>query len=95
MSEPIQQFIYQKLIDTLKTDQPVPTRDIVNALVDLEVKVRVAAYANTQLRDGLKFYRPGPFWTDVVKDTKASQDQGKHAEWILRLTAGPEDPEGA
>lgn len=92
MSNP---FIYQKLIDTLKTDQPVPTRDIVNALVDLEVKLRTEKYISGQLRGGLKFYAPGPFWTDVVKETKAAEDQGRHAEWILRLTAGPEDPEGA
>lgn len=41
------------------------------------------------LRDGLSYYKPGPFWTEVLDATKAAQDQGKHAEWVLRLT----DPE--
>lgn len=90
-----QTFIYQNIIDSLKKDEPVPTKDIVRALVDLEVKLSTEKYTSGQLRDGLKFYRPGPFWTEVLKDTKAAEDQGRHAEWILRLTAGPEDPEGA
>ena len=84
-------FIYQQLIDALKADRVAPTQSIISALVDLEVKVRTAAYINGQLRSGLQFYAPGPFWTEVLDKTKASEDLGKHAEWILRLT----DPEAA
>lgn len=47
------------------------------------------------LRKGIEFYAPGPFWTEVVKDTKAAEDLGKHAEWVLRLTAGADDSGGA
>jgi len=86
----VQPFVYQELIDKLKTSfTAVSARDIINAMVDLEVKLRVQKYYASQCRDGLKFYAPGPFWTEVLKDTKAAEDQGKHAEWILRLT----DPE--
>ena len=87
-----QQFIYQNLIDALKKNEvPVTARELAGVMVDLEVKLQVQTYYAAQLRDGLKFYAPGPFWTEVLKDTKAAQDQGKHAEWILRLT----DPEAA
>jgi hypothetical protein len=83
-------FVYQQLIDKLKTSfSSVSDREIINAMVDLEVKLRVQTYYASQCREGLKFYAPGPFWTEVLKDTKAAEDQGKHAEWILRLT----DPE--
>lgn len=84
-------FIYQSLIDALKNSQTVPAASVISALVDLEVKVRVQTYYADRLREGLKFYAPGPFWTEVLKETKAAEDQGKHAEWILRLT----DPEAA
>jgi len=84
-----QTFVYQNLIATLKGNGVVPTAQIISALVDLEVKLRVQKHYADQLRNGLTFYKPGPFWTEVLKDTKAAEDQGKHAEWILRMT----DPE--
>lgn len=84
-------FIYQTLIDTLNKGDYPNTRDLKSALVDLEVKLRTEKYISGQLREGLKTYLPGPFWTDVVKETKAAEDMGKHAEWILRMT----DPEAA
>jgi len=48
-----------------------------------------------QLKEGLSFYLPGPFWDTVVQDTKADMDQGKYAEYILRVAADGEDPRGA
>lgn len=81
-----QGFVYEKIIDTLKADGTVPTREVVSALIDLEVKLKVQQMYVKQLRDGLRFYLPGTFWTEVVKETKAAEDQGKHADWILRLT---------
>lgn len=47
------------------------------------------------LRDGLTVYLPGPFWDTVVQDTKADMDQGKHAEYVLRVTGSTDDPEAA
>jgi hypothetical protein len=86
-----QTFIYQTLIDKLSKDEPCTSRELKSALVDLEVKFATEKYISGQLREGLAFYKPGPFWTEVLKDTKAAEDQGKHAEWILRLT----DPNAA
>lgn len=88
MSKP---YVYQELIDKLQRDEPCTSRELKSALVDLEVKLRTEQYVSGQLRDGLKFYAPGPFWTEVTQDTKAAQDLGKHAEWILRMT----DPNAA
>ena len=88
-------FTYGELIVLLKDKDTVPSSELLakaaQALVDLEVKVRVQTYYAGRLREGLQFYAPGPFWTEVLKDTRAAEDQGKHAEWILRLT----DPDAA
>ena len=90
-----QTFIYQDMITALKhpdTAAVVPSeREVASALVDLEVKLQTEKHISKQLREGLSFYKPGAFWTEVLKDTKAAEDQGKHAEWILRMT----DPEAA
>lgn len=48
-----------------------------------------------QLRDGLSVYLPGPFWDEVIAYTKADEDRGKHAEWVLRATAEADDAAGA
>ena len=88
-------MIYQELIELLKDKDTVPSAELLakaaSALIDLEVKARVQTYYANRLREGLQYYAPGPFWTEVLKDTKAAEDQGKHAEWILRLT----DPDAA
>jgi hypothetical protein len=81
-----QPYKYQALIDMLEKGDFPSARELKSALVDLEVKLRTEVYVSGQLRDGLKYYAPGPFWTEVTKETKASQDLGKHADWILRLT---------
>lgn len=52
-------------------------------------------YRVQRLRAGLAVYRPGPFWDDVQEKTAAAEDRGKYAEWVLRVTADENDPEGA
>lgn len=47
------------------------------------------------LREGLERYKPGPFWDTVTADTDAAADMGKHADWVLRLTASVDDVEGS
>ena len=56
------------------------------AISQAAARIRVLEYLLDTARKGLAFYAPGPFWTEVLKDTKAAQDMGTHAEWVLRLT---------
>lgn len=80
-------YVYQELIDKLKVAfGSVPAREVISALVDLEVKLRVQKMYVQQLRSGLETYLPGPFWTEVKAATKAAEDQGKHAQWVLNVT---------
>ena len=80
--------MYEELVDRLQ-NEPLNTgvvQEVVAALRDMSVRMSVQEYYNNILRDGLEVYLPGPFWEDIVQHTKASEDMGKHAEWVLRLT---------
>ena len=69
--------------------------DLKLALSNASADLNTERYRVKLLKEGLSFYLPGPFWDTVVQDTKADIDQGKHAEWILRLAADEHDTAGA
>ena len=74
--------------------QAAKLREAQSANRDLEAQLRVQKFYLKTAREGLEFYKPGPFWDTVTALTKAAEDKGTHAAYSLR-TIDPDSPESA
>jgi len=77
------------VVAELKSD---PTKKLVldrnslflNVLTNAAVTLRVTAYTTDTVINALGVYAQKPFYENAPPQSKAAEDQGKHAAWILR-----------
>lgn len=69
-----------KVTIVLSSQSPL-TADLLNAAVQLRTTADVA----DKVINALGIYSQKPFYENVPAQSKAAEDQGKHASWILRM----------